>query len=122
MFGDVRGVLFNAREVWLYGSVRDRPLRLIQTAWDAPGSRAALRHFFEDGAPHEPPLVPLLRHLLRALDATPARVPVGRPGAGKATALLGVGGTARVFCVQRAGDAAPLALKAAVGVSRGDLD
>jgi hypothetical protein len=122
VFGDVRGVLFNAREVWLYGSLRDRPLRLVQTAWDAPGSRAALRRFFEDDAPPEPPLVPLLRHLLASLGVAPERVPVGRPGAGNAQSLLGVGGTARVFCVRRAGVAAPLALKAAVGVSRGDLE
>jgi hypothetical protein len=122
VFGDVRGVLFNAREVWLYGSLRDRPLRLVQTAWDAPGSRAALRRFFEDDAPPEPPLVPLLRHLLESLGVAPERVPVGRPGAGHAQSLLGVGGTARVFCVRRAGIAAPLALKAAVGVSRGELE
>ena len=119
VFGDVRGALFNAREVWLYRSLRERPLCLIKMTWDAAGSRAALRRFFEDDAPPEPPLVPLLRHLLRSLNAAPVRVPARN---GNATALLGVGGTARVFCVRRVGDEKLLALKAALGVSRGDLE
>jgi len=68
----------------------------------ARGSRAALRAFF-DGAP-EPQLVPLLRFLCGALGVAPRRVTVSGAepdGAACASAFLGAGGSARVFCVAR---------------------
>ena len=128
--GAVRGVLFNARAFWLYESRRSHPVSLIQGEWGAPGSRAALRAFFDAAA--EPPLVPLLRFLCGALGVVPHRVVVGsgaEPAAGdssaRTSAFLGAGGSARVFCVARrgvAGRAAELhALKASSSLSRAEL-
>jgi hypothetical protein len=128
--GAVRGVLFNARVFWLYDSRRSHPVSLTKGEWGAPGSRAALRAFFDAAA--EPPLVPLLRFLCRALGVVPHRVIVGsgvEPAAGdasaRASAFLGAGGSARVFCVARrgaAGEAAELhALKASSTLSLAEL-
>jgi hypothetical protein len=124
--GRSRGVLFNARFFWLYESERSHPIALIKGEWGARGSRAALRAFF-DAAP-EPPLVPLLRHLCRALGVAPRRVtdagvePDAADGAARASAFLGAGGSARVFCVAAEGAAAPLrALKASTALSRAEL-
>ena len=128
--GAVRGVLFNARVFWLYESRRSHPVSLTKGEWGAPGSRAVLRAFFDAAA--EPPLVPLLRFLCRALGVVPHRVVVGsgvEPAAGdasaRASAFLGAGGSARVFCVARrgaAGEAAELhALKASSSLSLAEL-
>ena len=128
--GAVRGVLFNARAFWLYESVRSHPVSLTQGEWGAPGSRAALRAFFDAAA--EPPLVPLLRFLCSALSVVPHRVVVGsgiEPAAddlsARTSAFLGAGGSARVFCVARrgaAGEAAVLhALKASSSLSLAEL-
>ena len=123
--GRVRGVLFNARFIWFYESVREHPVKLIKGELGARGSREALRVFF-DAAP-EPPLVPLLRHLCRELRVAPRHVaaagaePAG--GAARTSAFLGAGGSARVFCVAaEGGAAAPLALKVSEKLSRADLE
>ena len=124
--GPVRGVLFNARAFWLYESVRDYPVALTKGEWTARGSRALLRRFF-DALP-EPPLVPLLRHLCRTLGVAPRRITasgaVASDGsAAKSGALLGAGGSARVFCVAAQAAGAPhAALKASTALSRADLE
>jgi hypothetical protein len=119
--GTVRGMLFNARVFWLYESVFAHAVSLTQCEWGARGSRAALRAFF-DGAP-EPPLVPLLRFLCGKLGVAPRRVSASGAepdGAARASAFLGAGGSARVFCVARlagTGEAGLLALKASTELS-----
>lgn len=70
--GDVRGVLFNARDFWLYESERDKPVRLLKGTLGAAGAQAAFRRFF-DGQP-EAPLVHLMRYLMRRLRAVPHRL------------------------------------------------
>ena len=122
--GFVRGALFNARAFWLYESMRHHPIALTKCEWGARGSRALLRKFF-DAAP-EPPLVPLLRHLCRELRVGFRRVSASglEPPAGsneRASAFLGAGGSARVFCVAADGAAAPFALKASMKLSHGEL-
>ena len=126
--GTVRGVLFNARVFWLYQSQRNLPISLTKCEWGARGSRAALRAFLD--ATPEPPLVPLLRFLCRALAVVPRRItaagvePAAADSAARASAFLGAGGSARVFCVAQltASGAAELrALKASTALSRGDL-
>jgi hypothetical protein len=125
-----RGMLFNARVFWLYESLHALPVTLKKGEWGAPGSRAALRAFF-DAAP-EPPLVPLLRFMSRALGVVPRRVaasdaePAAGDGASQSSAFLGAGGSARVFSVARppaAGGAAELlyALKVSSTLSRAEL-
>jgi hypothetical protein len=123
--GPVRGVLFNARAFWLYESIRHIPLALTKGEWGARGSRELLREFF-DALP-EPPLVPLLRHLCRALGVMPRHVAAAgaeqaADGALRSSAFLGAGGSARVFCVAAEGTAAPHALKASVTLSRAELE
>ena len=124
--GHVRGVLFNARAFWLYESVREYPIALTKGEWTARGSRALLRRFF-DALP-EPPLVPLLRHLCRTLGVVPRRVTASGAvapdgSAAKSGALLGAGGSARVFCVAAQAAGAPhAALKASTALSRADLE
>jgi len=87
-----------------------------------------LRAFF-DSVP-EPPLVPLLLHFSRELRVVPHRV---APSSGvepvddddvapRMTALLGAGGSARVFCVRVEGDDSLYALKASTALSRSDLE
>ena len=125
--GTVRGVLFNARVFWLYQSQRNLPISLTKCEWGARGSRAALRAFLD--ATPEPPLVPLLRFLCRALAVVPRRITAAgvEPAAAdsaRASAFLGAGASARVFCVAQlaASGAAELrALKASTVLSRGDL-
>ena len=127
--GPVRGVLFNARVFWLYESVRAHPVSLTKGEWGARGSRAALRTFF-DASP-EPPLVPLLRFLCRALGVAPVRLaasgaaPAAASRAVRASAFLGAGGSARVFSVARLGaggaHAELHALKASSLLSRAEL-
>jgi len=124
--GTVRGVLFNARVFWLYQSLRNLPISLTKCEWGARGSRAALRAFLD--ATPEPELVPLLRFLCRALTVVPRRItasgvePAAADSAARASAFLGAGGSARVFCVAQLTGAAELrALKASTTLSRGDL-
>jgi hypothetical protein len=118
--GLARGALFNARALWLYESQDGRPQRLIQTTWEAGGSRALVSSFF--GAPRpEPPLVHVLRSLMQQLQLKHCEV--GEEGTGS---FLGAGGSGRVFCVQqrRAGSAAQpqrLALKVCTAASGSDL-
>lgn len=116
-------MLFNAREFWLYESVRNRPVAHTRGEWAARGSRTLL-HRFCDALP-EPLLVQLLRHLCHEMIVTPLRVtasgeelPAGSEA--DASALLGVGGSARVFCVAREGGRA--ALNASTAPSREDLE
>lgn len=71
--GDVRGMLFNARNFWLFESERDKPVRLFQGSLGSAGSRNALRRFFVEGQ-YEAPLVTLLRVLLLRLRAEPVRL------------------------------------------------
>ena len=124
--GPVRGALFNARAFWLYESVRSHPVGLTKCEWGARGSRVLLRAFFN--AVPEPPLVPLLRHLCRELRVEFRRVNASglEPPDGsdeRASAFLGAGGSARVFCVAAKGSTdAPFALKASTMLSRADLE
>ena len=122
--GSVRGILFNARVFWLYESVRRNPVALTKGEWGARGSRALLRTFFD--AAVEPPLVPLLRHLCRELRVRFRRVnDMGlEPLNGRnepASAFLGAGGSARVFCVANEGATDHFALKVSTNLSRSDL-
>jgi aminoglycoside phosphotransferase len=65
--------------------------------------------------------VPLLRHLCRELRVEFRRV--NASGDERASAFLGAGGSARVFCVAAEGSAdAPFALKASTTLSRADLE
>jgi hypothetical protein len=124
--GPVRGMLFNARAFWLYESARHSPGALTKGELGAHGSREMLRAFF-NAAP-EPPLVPLLRHLCSALGVAPHRItaagaaPTAADATTSASAFLGAGGSARVFCVAAKGAAAPHALKASVTLSRAELE
>ena len=124
--GTVRGALFNARAFWLYESLRHYPVALTKGEWGAPGSRALVRAFFD--AATEPPLVPLLRHLCRTLRVMPRRLtaagaePAAGDGGARASAFLGAGGSARVFCVAAEGATAPHALKASATLSRAELE
>jgi hypothetical protein len=122
-----RGVLFNARVFWLYESVSAHPVTLTKGSWGAPGSRAALRAFF-NAAP-EPSAVPLLRFMcgrlgvvprrIAATDAQPAAAAAAADGAAAprpSSAFLGAGASGQVFCVARppaAGDAAAAAAETA---------
>jgi len=124
--GTVRGVLFNARVFWLYQSVRHLPVSLTKCEWGARGSRAALRAFLD--ATPEPPLVPLLRFLCRKLAVEPRRItasgvePAAAEAGARASAFLGAGGSARVFCVAQLAGAAELrALKVSSQLTRADL-
>jgi len=123
--GRVRGMLFNARAFWLYESEREHPVALTKSEWGARGSRAALRAFF-DAAP-EPPLALLVRHLCRELRVAPllwaasGAGPAAADGEARASAFLGAGGSARVFCVAAAGAAAPYALKSSTTLTRAEL-
>jgi hypothetical protein len=126
--GPVRSALFNAREFWLFRSFGKVPLQLIKSEWQARGSRALLRSFFAD-AP-EPPLVPLLRFVARALRAVFVRVECasaiaggGPPRDPATSSFLGAGGSARVFAVRCAGDGGGelRALKVSAALSRGAL-
>jgi tRNA A-37 threonylcarbamoyl transferase component Bud32 len=84
-----------------------------------------LRTFFD--AAIEPPLVPLLRHLCRELRVRFCRVnEMGlEPLNGSnepASAFLGAGGSARVFCVATEGATEHFALKVSTKLSRSDLE
>lgn len=132
--GPVRGKLFNARAFWLFRSVRNAPVSLVEGEWGARGSRALVRRFF-DAVPVPPPLVLLLRQLCRELAVAPRRVAADAGGvlrreedeavaAADASASLGAGGSARVFCVSDAGEAvgALRALKVSATLSRAELE
>jgi len=124
--GSVHGILFNARVFWLYESVRHHPVSLTKGEWGARGSRALLRTFFD--AATEPPLVPLLRHLCRELRVRFRRVnEMGLEPLNCriecASAFLGAGGSARVFCVATEGATEHFALKVSTKLSsRSDLE
>jgi hypothetical protein len=125
--GSVRSALFNAREFWLVHSIDKDPLLLIKSEWQARGSRALLRSFFAD-AP-EPPLVPLLRHVARALRVGFVRVECAAATAGGAlprnpatSSFLGAGGSSRVFAVRPTSDGGVLrALKVSAALSKSAL-
>jgi len=113
--GLCRGMLFNAKEFWLYESHNGNPLRLIKNELGAPGSLMLVRTFFHDPERPlpDPPLVVLLRALMLALGVAPCEI---SPGSGS---FLGSGGSGRVFSVCR-GDVF-FALKASCVSSQGDL-
>ena len=100
--GRCRGLLFGAEEFWAYESVHGLPVQLTKDKWAAGGSEGRLRAFFAASSA-EPPLVALLRRLLRDLGAAPLHVD-GR-------CYLGSGAFGHVFTVSLPGDVAPRALK-----------
>jgi len=128
-------MLFNARAFWLFRSVRNTPVSLVEGEWGARGSRALVRRFFE-AVPVLPPLVLLLRQLCRELAVAPRRVAADAGGvlrreeeeavaAADASAFLGSGGSARVVCcVSDVGEAvgALRALKVSATLSRAELE
>jgi hypothetical protein len=101
--GRCHGLLFGPEEFWAYESMHGLPVRLVKDAWAAGGSEGRLRAFFA-AASAEPPLVALLRRLLRDLGAVPRHV--------KGRCYLGSGAFGHVFTVALPGDDAPRALKA----------
>lgn len=121
MPGLCRGALLNKRSFWLYESLDGIPVQLTQATWEARGSHALFCGFF-DAARQEPPLVVVLRSLMRVLGLQSCAASGGAGGA-----LLGVGASGRVFCVQRSatGSSAPraglLTLKVSCLASQGDL-
>ena len=89
--GVCRSALFNAHVVWLYESRHTTHTRLVQTTWDALGSRALFRDFFN--APRtEPTLITVARHVTRMLGVVPAV---------EGASFLGAGGLGRVFRVRK---------------------
>ena len=96
------GMLFNATDFWLYKSNAGIPIRLLKGQWTARGSADSIRDFLTCS---EPPLVNLLRRLLRCLHVVPVRFD-GR-------SHLGSGGYGHVFAVgdSAAPQAPPQALK-----------
>jgi len=98
---------------------------LVKAEWQARGSRKLLRDFF--AATPEPPLVPLLRHLCGKLNVAPFRVTLKATGVseeeegGHASAFLGAGGSARVFCVKEEAGGRLHALKASTTASEEEL-
>ena len=122
--GLCRGMLFNARDFWLYETFDGLPLRLIKAALGARGSLALLRGFFDDAVRpvRDPPLICVLRALMRNLKVVPCEV---EPGAGS---FLGAGASGRAFAVRYAEvpppgapPGAPMALKASPSASRAEL-
>jgi hypothetical protein len=101
--GRCHGLLFGSEEFWAYESMHGHPVRLVKDAWAAGGSEGRLRAFFA-AASAEPPLVALLRRLLRELGAVPRHV--------KGRCYLGSGAFGHVFTVTLTCDDAPRALKA----------
>jgi hypothetical protein len=63
--GEVRGMLFNACHFWLYESVRDKPVQIIQGTLAAAGSQSALRRFFN--GQFQAPIINVLRLLMLRL-------------------------------------------------------
>lgn len=108
--GLCRGMLLGRNGFWLYKSCSGSPIKLIKSTWAAAGSRELISSFFSDES--APPLVSLLRVLLRHFDA---RVRFG-------DAFLGAGATGRVFAVTVGPDRQLMALKVAVGVEHSVLE
>jgi tRNA A-37 threonylcarbamoyl transferase component Bud32 len=75
----------------------------------------------------EPPLVPLLRFVCRELAVEPRRItasgvePAAAEAGARASAFLGAGGSARVFCVAQLTGAELRALKVSSELSRAEL-
>ena len=117
-----RGMLFNAREFWLYESYGGLPQRLIQAEWAAAGSKALIRTFFKVPPLPLPPLIALLRPLMRTLGVQPCASPSGDGS------FLGAGGLGRAFAVRYSSSqsasaaSAALALKVSCIASQGDLE
>ena len=103
------GMLFDVDEFWLFETFSGNPVRLIKGAWTAAGSLACVRRFYAD-AP-EPPLVILLRELLRNLGLKSLAV--------GGSCYLGSGAHGHVFRV--GSEAEPMALKVALLPLAGDL-
>ena len=126
--GEVRGMLFNAREFWLYASFRNKPLHLTKCLWGARGSRSVFTAFF-NRVVTVPPLVRLLRFVMRELGVGPHRIKVATDAGAVETigtfpaerSFLGAGLTARVFAVRRASDGAFFALKVSTQLSHSAL-
>ena len=89
--GPCCGMLFGAREFWLYKSVYGHPITLVKADWTTPGSQQLVRDFFEDDSAPDPPLVTLLDHLQRKLGVRCVT----------RNAFLGSGATAVVFAVEK---------------------
>jgi hypothetical protein len=70
--GECHGMLFDATSFQLYKSSDGFPISLVKSTWTSPGSAEVVRSFFS--AIREPPLVVLLRELLKALQVSPYRV------------------------------------------------
>ena len=87
--GNVLGMVFNARFIWLLKTNRDKPLQLIKSEWSTPGSLAMLRTFF-DSEYAEPKLVRLLRQILEKLNLTLCRI---NAAGSVIVAASGVGGS-----------------------------
>ena len=114
--GGCRGMVFNARAVWLYASHAGHPLSLVKAEWGAPGSLELIRDFFRPAnALPEPPLVVLMRRLALALNVVPCEAVVG------GGSFLGAGGSGRVFAVRSLGDSTRRALKICCNTSHADL-
>lgn len=104
--GECRGMVFNARAVWLYASKSGSPLRLVKAEWGAPGSLELIRDFFMPAkALPEPPLLVLMRRLALSLDVVPCEAVT------KGGSFLGAGGSGRVFAVRSLVDSTRRALK-----------
>ena len=87
--GGCGGMLFNAREFWLYASENGHPVRLIKSSWRVPGSAALVRSFFAEFRA-QPPVLQALVTLLHQLCVRLADSP-----------FLGAGSRGRVFRVVR---------------------
>ena len=87
--GGCGGMLFNAREFWLYASENGHPVRLIKSSWRVPGSAALVRSFFAEFRA-QPPVLQALVTLLHQLRVRLADSP-----------FLGAGSRGRVFRVVR---------------------
>jgi hypothetical protein len=64
--GPCHGMLFDAQSFQLYQSSSGHPVRLVKSTWTSEGSQELVRSFFS--GVHEPPLLVLLRELLKSLD------------------------------------------------------
>jgi hypothetical protein len=87
--GGCGGMLFNAREFWLYASENGHPVRLIKSKWRALGSADLVRNFFAEFRA-APPVLRVLNTLLHQLHVRLADSP-----------FLGAGACGRVFRAMR---------------------
>ena len=70
--GLCHGMLFDATSFQLFKSSSGYPVSLVKSSWTSPGSAELLRAFFSGVS--EPPLLVLLRALLKALGVRPFHV------------------------------------------------